>query len=89
MEINQFLTGHSGIELGKLYYYENVKAYPVMTKCENVEKEIELLNKAVADCMEELAILSKMALEKNNINEAKIFAAHEMLLRDEVIKSNY
>lgn len=85
MEINQFLTGHSGIELGKLYYYENVKAYPVMTKCENVEKEIELLNKAVADCMEELAILSKMALEKNNINEAKIFAAHEMLLKDEVI----
>ena len=85
MEINQFLTGHSGIELGKLYYYENVKAYPVMTKCENVEKEIELLNKAVADCMEELTILSKMALEKNNINEAKIFAAHEMLLKDEVI----
>lgn len=85
MEINQFLTGHSGIELGKLYYYENVKAYPVMTKCENVEKEIELLNKAVADCMEELAILSKMALEKNNTNEAKIFAAHEMLLKDEVI----
>ena len=85
MEINQFLTGHGGIENGKLYYYENVKSYPVMTKCEDTEAEIELLNKAVSDCMEELTILSKMALEKNNTNEAKIFAAHEMLLRDEMI----
>lgn len=85
MEINQFLTGHSGIEMGKLYYYENEKFYPVMTKCENVDTEIELLNKAVKDCMEELSILSKMALGKNNMNEAKIFAAHEMLLRDEVM----
>lgn len=85
MEINQFLIGHGGIEMGKLYYYENVKLHPIMTKCENPEVEIELLNKAVSDCMEELSILSKMALEKNNINEAKIFAAHEMLLRDELI----
>ena len=85
MEINKFLTGHGGIEIGKLFYYENVKAYPVMYKCENVDAEIEILKKAVIDCMEELTILSKMALEKNNINEAKIFASHEMLLRDEVI----
>lgn len=85
MEINQFLSGHGGIETGKLFYYENVKAYPVMSKCESVETEIELLNKAIADCMEELATLSKMAMEKNNANEAKIFAAHEMLLRDEVL----
>ena len=85
MEINQFLSGHGGLETGKLFYYENVKSYPVMTKCDSVEKEIELLNKAISDCMEELTTLSKMALEKKNLNEAKIFAAHEMLLRDEVI----
>ena len=61
MEINQFLSGHGGIETGKLFYYENVKSYPVMTKCDSVEKEIELLNKAISDCMEELTTLSKMA----------------------------
>ena len=85
MEINQFLIGHGGLNMGRLYYYENVKSYPIMTKCEDTDAEIELLKKAVSDCMEELSNLSKMALDKNNINEAKIFAAHEMLLRDEVI----
>ncbi len=85
MEIHKFLIGHSGIESGKLYYYENEKPYPVMTKCENVAEEIEVLKKAVADGIEELTILSNMALEKNNTREAKIFAAHEMLLKDEVI----
>ena len=85
MEINQFLIGHGGLNMGRLYYYENVKSYPIMTKCEDTDAEIELLKKAVSDCTEELSILSKMALEKNNTNEAKIFAAHEMLLRDEVI----
>ncbi len=85
MEINQFLTGHGGIEFGKLFYYENAKNYPTLIKCDNSEAEIELLNKAVADCMEELSLLSRLANEKNNFNESKIFAAHEMLLRDEVI----
>lgn len=85
MEINQFLIGNGGIDIGQLYYYENVKSHPVMMKCESTEIEIKLLQKAVSDCIEELTILSKMALEKNNTNEAKIFAAHEMLLRDEVI----
>ena len=85
MEINQFLSGHGGIHMGKIFYYENEKSYPVMTKCENTEVEIELLKKAVAECMEELSQLSALAMEKNNTNEPKIFAAHEMLLRDEVI----
>lgn len=85
MEIHKFLIGHSGIELGKLYYYENEKPFPVKTKCENVDAEIEVLKKAVSDGIEELTILSNMALEKNSAREAKIFASHEMLLRDDVI----
>ena len=85
MEINQFLSGHGGIEMGQFFYYENVKSHPTMSKCENTDAEIELLKIAVAECMEELNTLSKLAMEKNNLNEAKIFAAHEMLLRDEVI----
>ncbi len=85
MEINKFLIGHNGIEMGKLYYYENEKSYPVMAKCDDTQEEIELLKNAIKDCMEELSLLSKMAKEKNNISEAKIFAAHEMLLRDEVM----
>ena len=85
MEINKFLTGHGGMEDGKLFYYENVKSYPVMTKCKNPDAEIALLNIAVENCLEELSNLSQLALDKNNTNEAKIFAAHEMLLRDEVM----
>lgn len=85
MEIIQFLSGHGGIEKGKIFYYENVKFHPVLSKCENPEAEVELLKKAVSDGIEELSLLSKLAIDKNNINEAKIFAAHEMLLRDEVV----
>lgn len=85
MEIIQFLKGHGGIETGKIFYYDNVKFIPVSSTCVDPEAEIALLKKAVSDGIEELSLLSKLALEKNNLNEAKIFAAHEMLLRDEVI----
>ena len=85
MEIIQFLSGHGGIEKGKIFYYENVKFHPSLSTCENPETEIEILKKAVSDGIEELTLLSKLATDKNNLTEAKIFAAHEMLLRDDVI----
>ena len=37
MEINQFLSGHGGLETGKLFYYENVKFNPTFSTCENPE----------------------------------------------------
>lgn len=85
MEFIQFLSGHGGIEKGKIFYYENVKFNPTFSTCENPEAEIKLLKMAVLDGIDELTILSKLAMDKKNVNEAKIFAAHEMLLRDEVI----
>lgn len=85
MEFIQFLSGHNGIEKGKVFYYENVRFNPTFSICENTEAEIELLKKAVLDGIDELTSLSKLALDKKSVNEAKIFAAHEMLLRDEVI----
>ena len=57
----------------------------ISSTCENPEAEIKLLKMAVLDGMDELTTLSKLAMDKKNVNEAKIFAAHEMLLRDEVI----
>ena len=33
MEFIQFLSGHSGIEKGKIFYYENVKFNPTFSTC--------------------------------------------------------
>lgn len=85
MEIVQFLSGHSGIEMGKIYCYENEKLHPIMTECRDTDTEILLLKNAAKECSEELFQLSRLAKEKNNIHEAKIFAAHEMLLHDEMM----
>lgn len=85
MEINQFLIGHSGLNIGKIYYFGGEKNHPVMETIEDTDREIILLKTALKECREELSMLSKMALEKNNPGEAKIFAAHEMIVIDETL----
>src|SRR5690625_801284 len=85
------ITTSNGIAIGKAFLYEEPDLRFIEKEIENVDSELERLDKAIDESIKELEQLKRRTEEKLGKEQAEIFSAHLLMLRDpeliEVIKT--
>lgn len=72
----------TGIAIGPAYIYKQERIEIPEKKAESADLELERLKSAIAQAENELSTLQKTAQERAGGEEAKIFAAHALMLAD-------
>ncbi|MBT7599996.1 MAG: phosphoenolpyruvate--protein phosphotransferase [Anaerolineae bacterium] len=78
----QGIPASTGIAIGPAYIYKQERIEIPEKKAESADLELERLKSAIAQAENELSTLQKTAQERAGGEEAKIFAAHALMLAD-------
>ena len=78
----QGIPASTGIAIGPSYIYKQEKIVIPAKQAENADLELERLKSAMSQAETELAVLQETAQERAGEEEAKIFAAHALMLAD-------
>ena len=71
-----------GIAIGDIYYIKRQKANICTRNIDDVQKELDRVEKAVQEAVRQLETLKNIALEKMGSEEAELFEVHSMMLTD-------